>query len=83
MEPIEVIDQLLTAINKKLSTQVPFAVELWSVEQVSTYFHKAVPVAKRSILCKPSFPRPVKTDESARPMYFAQEVVEWAREHRG
>lgn len=83
MELVELIEQLAEAVHKKVALSVPFEVELWTVEQVSGYFHKTVSAAKRSVLCKSSFPRPVKTDKIARPMYFAKEVVEWAREHRG
>lgn len=83
MELIELIEQLAEGVTQRLAPKFPFDVELWSVERVSAYFNKAVPVAKRSILCKPSFPRPVKTDKGARPMYFAKEVVEWAKDHRG
>jgi hypothetical protein len=83
MEMTELIEQLADAVHKKAATRFPVAVELWSVEQVSAYFHKTVPFAKCAILCKPSFPRPVKTDKKARPLYFGAEVVEWAKEHRG
>ena len=83
MSEVDLIDRLADAVAERINAKFEFEIALWSVERVATYFNKAVPVAQRSILCKPSFPKPVKTEKGARPLYFAKEVVEWARSCRG
>jgi hypothetical protein len=78
----DLIARIARAVVNQITPQFPHEIELWSVERVASYFNKAVPVAQRSILCKPGFPKPVKTEKGARPLYFAKEVVEWANSCR-
>lgn len=82
MSESDLINQLADAVAHRIKPAFPLEIELWNVENVASYFHKAVPVVQRSITCKPSFPRPVKTEKGARPLYFAKEVVEWANAQR-
>ena len=83
MSETELIDRLADALADRIKPTFPLDIELWNVERIANYFGKAIPVAQRSITCLPGFPRPVKTEKNARPLYFAKEVVEWANIHRG
>lgn len=79
MNESELIENLAEALAKKINTKIPFDVALWDSETVATYFNKSPAVARRSILCLPSFPKAVRTDRTAHPQYFANEVVDWAK----
>lgn len=82
MSETDLIDRLADALANRIKPGFPLDIELWNIERVANYFDKAVPVTQRSITCKPSFPKPVKTEKGARPLYFAKEVVEWANAQR-
>jgi hypothetical protein len=79
----DLIDRIADAVADRIKPMFPFDVELWNVERVAAYFNRTVPILKRSITCKPSFPKAVKVNKEARPLYFAKEVVEWARSCQG
>ena len=82
MNDSDLIERLAEAVADKITAKFPFDIELWNIERVAEYFHKAVPVAQRSITCHPYFPKPIKTLKGARPLYVAKEVVEWAKAQR-
>ena len=64
------------------TNHVPFEHQLWDTEKVAGYFGKKPHVARRTVLCLPSFPKAVRTDATAHPLYFAMEVVDWAKSRK-
>ena len=79
MSQDKLIVELAHALAEKLSPKFSPDIELWNIQRIADYFDKAVPVVKRSIISKSSFPRAVVTAKGARPLYFANEVVKWAK----
>ena len=73
------IDKLVVALTIKS------APALWDDEQLAEWFGVTAKVAKYTIAARPSFPAPVvpTNASSGRKVWFADEVIEWARKNRG
>jgi len=75
----DLINNLANILANLAKPAFPLDVELWDTETVANYFKKAPHVARRSIICQPSFPKAVRIEKTARPLYFANEVIDWAK----
>ena len=83
MSDSDVIDRLANVLANFAKPTFPLDVALWDTETVAEYFGMAhASSARRSITCQPSFPKAVRADKNARPLYFASEVIEWAKSRK-
>lgn len=73
------LDKLVVALSVKS------APALWNAEQIGEWIGLSEYTVKQKVVCQEGFPAPVKAtglkDCSRR--WFADEVIDWARKHRG
>ena len=80
MSDADIVERLANALASIAKPAFPLDVALWDTETVAQYFGMGhASSARRSITCQPSFPKAVRADKNARPLYFASEVIEWAK----
>lgn len=87
-------EALLERLMKKVEelVQIPFEKRLWDLTEVAEYMHRSPAVVAARIAVLPSFPKPVQIpslnssgtekNKKARPLYRAEEVVEWVLKHQ-
>lgn len=56
--------------------------EVWTVADIAAYLKINVKTVRRSVLCRPAFPKGFRPTGSARGerRWFAEDVREWARQ---
>lgn len=85
MTSSELIDQLAAALASRVS-RVPLEIALWSVDDVAAYLNSTPKSVCNHVLCLPGFPAairlPTKTGGRGRPMFKAQEVIQWAESYQ-
>lgn len=84
MSAVEMISQLLDALNKQ-NSPIPLDVALWDTETIALYLKRNKAVVRERITPEPSFPKAIRiatTQGRAQPLYRACEVIEWALSHR-
>lgn len=81
--------EMLQAILKKLDQiGMPLSAQAWDVADIARYMKRTPQIVRETITCQPDFPDVLRlpSEGKARPLYNAQEVVDWLetrREKRG
>ena len=81
MSTVEIIGQLLDALNKQSAPAIPISIALWDVSTAAAYLNKNNDVFRDRIAALPDFPRAIRLPAKvgrAHPMYRATEVIAWA-----
>ena len=56
--------------------------KLWKIENIGEYFQTTPDTVYRKIVCRPTFPRPIKIPGGPK-RWKPEEVKEWAESMRG
>lgn len=87
MSEPDLIERIVDAITKKMTTPVPLSVQLWNAKIIGGYLQRSPAVVMERVVTLPGFPPPIRLPTRAenskgQPLWKATEVIAWAESHR-
>lgn len=81
---LEILQKLVTALERLQQPAIPVAIDLWDTECLAAYFKRSISRVRSDIVCLPTFPKPIRLPVAGRSqaLYKAREVVAWAESHQ-
>lgn len=83
--PSELLAAIKQLVDQLSGPRVSQADELWTAEDIASYFKLAADTTERRVVTRPDFPsalQPCQTGARAAKRWFAAEVITWARQNR-
>lgn len=84
MSAVEMISQLLDALNKQ-NSPIPLDVALWDTATIAKYLNRNDAAVRERVTPLPDFPKAIRLPSKqgvGRPLYKAREVIEWVEKHQ-
>lgn len=82
----ELIQQMVAAMAQHLQPAIPVSVDLWDVATIARVLKRSESQVRNRLICLPDFPKairlPVEGGGRGKPLYRANEVLEWTRKYQ-
>lgn len=72
----------LQRLENKFGIEIRNSVRCLSLKKIAEKIDLSVEHVQRSVVCQPSFPRPIRTHENGHPRWIESEVDEWLLSQR-
>jgi hypothetical protein len=86
MSENELIQQMAAAVAQYLQPAIPVNVDLWDVATIARVLKRSESQVRNRLICLPDFPKairlPVEGGGRGKPLYRANEVLEWTRKYQ-
>ena len=86
MSEAELIQQMAAAVAQHLQPAIPVSVDLWDVSTIARVLKRSESQVRNRLICLPDFPKairlPVEGGGRGKPLYRANEVLEWTRRYQ-
>ena len=86
MSENELIQQMAAAVAQHLQPAIPVNVDLWDVATIARVLKRSESQVRNRLICLPDFPKairlPVDGGGRGKPLYRANEVLEWTRKYQ-
>lgn len=86
MSENELIQQMAAAVAQHLQPAIPVQIDLWDVATIARVLKRSESQVRNRLICLPDFPKairlPVDGGGRGKPLYRANEVLEWTRKYQ-
>jgi hypothetical protein len=86
MSEQELIQQMAAAVAQHLQPAIPVSVDLWDVATIARVLKRSESQVRNRLICLPDFPKairlPVEGGGRGKPLYRANEVLDWTRKYQ-
>jgi hypothetical protein len=86
MSESKLIQQMAAAVAQHLQPAIPVNVDLWDVATIARVLKRSESQVRNRLICLPDFPKairlPVEGGGRGKPLYRANEVLEWTRKYQ-